>query len=209
MIEREPIGDTTPAVVPGETKMHVAERLHHFDHRVRRRPLRVGPCRRPMPARRTRRSRQIRHHQTEMSRQRRRHPVPHDVGLRIAVQQEERRSPPRRARRCGRRRCRSTSTRSREKGRQDRAWLDVTLPLHRPPADVAAAEAVRPADAVDRRVGARLRLARPSCPSAETLSTRPPFATMRPPSALVPAWKISTPSTAAASSSPSMTEPLA
>src|ERR1700688_4185034 len=31
------------------------------------------------------------------------------------------------------------------------------LPLHRLPADIAAAESIRPSDAVDRRVGAALR----------------------------------------------------
>ena len=37
--------------------------------------------------------------------------------------------------------------------------LAALLPLHRLPADVAAAEAVRPFDAVDRLIGAALRFA--------------------------------------------------
>ena len=69
------------------------------------------------------------------------------------------------------------------------------LPLHRLPADVAAAEAVRPADAVDRRDRRAPAPRVTVLPSAETLSTRPPLARILPPSALVPAWKISTPST--------------
>ena len=32
VIEREPIGDAPAAVVAGEAKAHVAERLHHLDH---------------------------------------------------------------------------------------------------------------------------------------------------------------------------------
>ena len=42
MIEREPIGNAPAAVVPGETKVHVAERLHQLDHRVRHGALGVG-----------------------------------------------------------------------------------------------------------------------------------------------------------------------
>ncbi len=34
VVEREPIGDAAAAVVPGEAKAHVAERLHHLDHRT-------------------------------------------------------------------------------------------------------------------------------------------------------------------------------
>src|SRR5438552_2200702 len=41
----------------------------------------------------------------------------------------------------------------------DRLTLPGALARHRPEADVAPAESVRPADAVDRRIGARLRLA--------------------------------------------------
>ena len=52
------------------------------------------------------------------------------------------------------------------------------FPLHRLPADVAAAEAVGPVDAVDRPIGTRLRFAT-VLPSAETLSTRPPLARIR------------------------------
>ena len=44
--------------------------------------------------------------------------------------------------------------------------------------------------------------------AAQILSTRPPLARILAPSAFVPAWKISTPSTCAAASRPSMTEPL-
>ena len=54
------------------------------------------------------------------------------------------------------------------------------FPLHRAPADVAAAEAVRPVDPVDRRIGRRLRLGDGRCPCAVTLSTRPPLATSSP-----------------------------
>ena len=71
------------------------------------------------------------------------------------------------------------------------AELSALLPLHRLPADVAAAEPARPADPVHRPIGPRLRLASRSSPIAETLSTRPPFASTWPSLACVPAWKIS------------------
>src|SRR4029079_13498422 len=72
---------------------------------------------------------------------------------------------------------RPTARQNRERDRRDRAWLLCTkteenypsllLPLHRPPADVSSAEAIRPFDAVDRRIGARLRLAHGLTPRAD------------------------------------------
>ena len=59
---------------------------------------------------------------------------------------------------------------------------------HRAPADIAAAEALRPVDPIDR-VDRRGPGPRDGLPRAQTLSTRPPLARMRAPSALVPAWK--------------------
>ena len=160
MIEREPIGDAAAAIVAGEAEMHVAERLHHLDHRVRHGALGVGRMRRvagrrggPAVAG------QIRHDQAEMPRQRRRHAVPHDIGLRIAMEQKERRPLP------------SGAREDASGGGVDplggEAWKEVgkighdlalTLPLHRPEPDIAPAEPVGPADAIDRLVRPRLRL---------------------------------------------------
>src|SRR6185437_13732664 len=42
-----------------------------------------------------------------------------------------------------------------------------SLPLHRAPGDIAAAEAVRPSDLVDRLIGARLRFAHGSTGGAD------------------------------------------
>ena len=77
------------------------------------------------------------------------------------------------------------------------------------PADVAAAEALRPVDRGRplRRRAPAPRRCRGRC--AVTFSTRPPCARIRPFSRRVPAWKISTPGSAAASASPRISEPVA
>ena len=99
MVERQPVGDAAAAVVAGEAEAHVAERFHHLDHRIRHGALGVGRVlgvgsRRIRPAV----AGQVRDDQAEALRQRRRHAMPHHVGLRIAVQQQQRRpSPPVRA----------------------------------------------------------------------------------------------------------------
>ena len=172
---------------------------------------------------------QVGNDQAEAFGQRRRHAVPHHVGLRIAVQQQQRRArcPPVRAKmrpaavsiqwrrspdrdRRGRASdCLNSASADMSSSATVNLRLIACFALHRPPADVAAAEAVRPVGC-DRPPHRRAPAPPPrSCRAPQTLSTRPPLARMRPSSALVPAWKISTPSISAAASSPSITEPLA
>jgi hypothetical protein len=93
MIEGKAVGHAAAAVVAGERKVRVAELLHHLDHRRRHRPLGVGRMilrgfrhRRPAVAR------EIRDHEAEAFAECGRYPVPHDVGLGVAVQQHQRRS---------------------------------------------------------------------------------------------------------------------
>ena len=93
-----------------------------------------------------------------MRRQLRRHAMPHHIALRIAVQQKQRRPA-------------AAGAREDFPGRGVDPVRGVTgieigevghlfrLAFDRAPADVAAAEAFRPADPVDRLIGARLRLA--------------------------------------------------
>ena len=84
------------------------------------------------------------------------------------------------------------------------------LALHRLPADVAAAESFRPLDAIDRRHRRAAALRATVLPSAQTLSTRPPLARIRPSVAL---WcrrgRSRRPRSCAASSRPSISVPLA
>ena len=82
------------------------------------------------------------------------------------------------------------------------------LPLHRLPADVAAAEAFGPIDAVDRLIGALLRFGDGLAGGADVQHAAA-IGENLPSLATVPAWKISTPSTLAASSSPSIARAFA
>ena len=122
MIERQPIADAAAAVMAGEAKAHVSQRLHHLDHGCCHRALGVGRVlgiggRGVGPAV----AGQIRNDQAEALRQGRRNPVPHDIGLRIAMQQQERRPLPAGARKdapgCG---ADPAASRSRDKGRRGR-----------------------------------------------------------------------------------------
>ena len=156
------------------------------------------------PARRTSRSRAgPGMTRLKCSRQRGRHAVPHHVGLRIAVQQQERRPLPAGAREdAARPTCRSIVTQSPDRGRRDRRTCSqlprrIMTPVPAPPrASRCRGGRSRRASGCGRPPHRRAPAPPPpSCRARETFSTRPPLARMRPPSALVPAWKISTPST--------------
>ena len=88
MIERQPIGDTAATVVAGQAKVRVAEFLHDLDHHFGHRALvvgRVGGVR--LGHRRPAVAGQVGDHQSEALRQDRRHAMPHNIGLRVAMQQ--------------------------------------------------------------------------------------------------------------------------
>ena len=92
MVERETIGDAGAAIVPDETEADVAKLLHHRDGVLGHQPLRVEralfAARRAGPAI----AAQIHEDDGKALRELRRNPVPFDMGLRIAVQQQQRRS---------------------------------------------------------------------------------------------------------------------
>ena len=92
VVERQAIGAAPAAVVPGDEERLEPELAHHRDLVARHRPLRVrrvvGRGRR---LRAVAVAAQIGRHHREVARQARRHLVPHHVGLRMAVQQQERR----------------------------------------------------------------------------------------------------------------------
>ena len=77
--------------------------------------------------------------------------------------------------------------------RNDAGEARRLLPLDRPPADVAAAEAFRPSDPVDGLIGALLRFADGPAQRAD-VQHAPAIGEDAPSFATVPAWKISTPS---------------
>src|SRR6266496_4087484 len=89
MIERQPIRDTTAAIVSGDGEARKAQMLHYIDHVARHRALGIGRMVRrgrrttasPIPAK-------ICAHDGEMTGKERRHLSPHHVCLRKAVQQE-------------------------------------------------------------------------------------------------------------------------
>lgn len=93
IFQRQAIADPAAPIVAGEAKAVEAERFHDLDHGDRHGTLGVRGvfgigARRRGPAV----TGQICDHQREMRGQRRRHAVPHDVALRMAVQEEKRRA---------------------------------------------------------------------------------------------------------------------
>jgi hypothetical protein len=92
VVERESVGDPRAAVVPGERKAFVAEQFHDLHQVPGRRPLAIGVKR--SAGRRFRAVAVAAHvgtHDGEILGQRGGDLVPHDVGLRIAMNQQERR----------------------------------------------------------------------------------------------------------------------
>ena len=95
MVERHPVGHTAAAVVPDDREGVVPERGHRLRQVERERPLRVGG----VVGRRCRPeggpvAGEIRDDDGVPLAQERRGGVPHEVGLRIAVQQQDRRTAP-------------------------------------------------------------------------------------------------------------------
>jgi hypothetical protein len=93
VIERQAIRDPATAVMTGDEEVHVSLRLHDLNHGVCHCPLGVGGVlrvglRRIRPAV----TGQVGNEELEMARERRRHAMPHDVRLRMAVQQKKRAS---------------------------------------------------------------------------------------------------------------------
>ncbi len=92
MIERKSVGDAPATVVTRQREMHMAELFHDLDHHLRhgalgeRRVVLVG-LRHVGPAI----AGQIRDHESEPVRQHRRDAMPHHMGLRITMQQQQRR----------------------------------------------------------------------------------------------------------------------
>jgi hypothetical protein len=91
MIERQPIGDAAAAIMPGERKTHMAERFHRLHYGLRHRPLGIGrviavALRHVGPAI----ARQIGDDQGEAVSQLRRDAMPHHMGFRKPMQQQQR-----------------------------------------------------------------------------------------------------------------------
>src|SRR6516165_7810209 len=85
--------------------------------------------------------------------------MPHDVGLRVAMEQQERRSVPARAREnAPGRGVEPMRGEARKEIGEISHDLELTLPRDRAKSDVAAAKAFGPTDAVDRGISACLRL---------------------------------------------------
>ena len=93
MIERQPVTNPSAAIVARQAETGEAERIHNFSHGRRHGALCIGRVigvgvryRGPAVAG------QVGDHQREMLCEHRRHAMPHHVRLRMAVQQQERRS---------------------------------------------------------------------------------------------------------------------
>ena len=92
VVEREAVTHSPAAIMAGETEAGKAERFHRLHHRGGHGALGIGRVvvlrlrhRRPAVAG------QVGDHEREMRSERRRHAVPHDIALRMAVQEQERR----------------------------------------------------------------------------------------------------------------------
>ena len=88
-IERHAVGDATPAVVPDDSEARKPQHRHEPHHVARHRGLaigRVGGMGRRLAARSV--AAQVGAHDGEVGGERRRDPVPHHMGLRKAVQQQ-------------------------------------------------------------------------------------------------------------------------
>ena len=93
MVAQQAMGDPRAAVMPGDRELVEAERRHHLDLVERQRPFRI--IREIGAGRRFRAvavAAQIGDDDGEVLGQARRHLAPHHMGLRVAVQQQQRRA---------------------------------------------------------------------------------------------------------------------
>ena len=93
MVERQAIGDAPSPVVPDDRKTLEAEMPHNGNLVTRHGPFRIGLVirgRRWLGASAV--TTQVGRHDSEVFRQPRRHPVPDDMRLRIAVEEQQRRT---------------------------------------------------------------------------------------------------------------------